>query len=594
MSIQNLQRQLNHSEPKTRQDALTQILNLGNHEAYGLLMFTATNHFSPDTRREAKKFSLLLQKRLFSQVSTPQDSDLSPEEEKAFEDFKGADATGVRKALQILLSADNPKIFQRYTKELHQNQRPEILPYLILGLARLGKEEAIPYLVNYLRSNNETIRASVIRALVDISAPQNLSILVRFSRDPSNLVRQEALSGLSRTNPQILLSTLKEVLSGKGEFHKEAVLYVIARLNFEPGIELVRALSNDAHEQTRERAKRVLEHFQTGSKPSEPAPADKASEEEPKEVSPEEEDLVIPVQDKQIEPDESDPPDSESDLQEENCLRAVRQGEESSAIKSIFTLIEISRLGRLGEVQESVQERGSKKVLATYLMAIAQSHDKGFRDFLIECLEHDDPRVQANAIEALRMVGCADVKQKILPFVNSRNDRTRGNAIVFLHSTGLIDTEQELSTMLQSRSDNRKLSAIFALAELFDPLLIEILEIPMDSPNSRVTKRAMDVLRMFVLEDNPKAVAIAKKWNIYDEMTADSVELSEESDLEEESLEGDLEAVAAGLEELANEINQSSAAPKTPPSPTKDSQSTGALGKFKSFMEGLIKKKDKD
>ena len=90
MSIQNLQRQLNHSEPKTRQDALTQILNLGNHEAYGLLMFTATNHFSPDTRREAKKFSLLLQKRLFSQVSTPQDSDLSPEEEKAFEDFKGA------------------------------------------------------------------------------------------------------------------------------------------------------------------------------------------------------------------------------------------------------------------------------------------------------------------------------------------------------------------------------------------------------------------------------------------------------------------------------------------------------------------------
>jgi len=609
MSIQELQRQLNQSEPKTRQKALSDLLNLGNHEAYGLLMFAASNHFSPDTRREAKKLSLVLQKRLFSQEDAAQATEFSKEVEEAFEAMKTAEPGEVRKYLQVLMQENNPSILQRFTRELHQIQRPEVLPYLLLGLGRLGKEEAIPYLANYLRSNNETIRASVIRALSDIASKKNLPILVRFSRDPSTLVRQEALTGLSHVEPESLVQTLKEVLSGKGDFHKEAVLYVIARLHFLPGLELVQSLFEEGDEVTKERARRVLEHLNKDSQKTPPTP--QSNEETEKEEAapkseaqteitppPAETDLEIPTQEAQEgEETEEDPPDSELEHQEENALRVIRQGEESSAIKSIFTLIEISRLGRLGEVKDSVTQRGSKKVLATYLMAIAQSHDKSFQGYLLECLQHDDPRVQANAIEALRMIGCTEVKQQILPFINSRNDRTRGNAIVFLHSTGLIDTEQELTTMLESRSDNRKLSAIYSMTEIFDPYLIPLLEIPMDSPNPRVSKRAMDVLRMYVLEEHPKAVDIARRWNIYDEMTGDSVELSPEEGGSESETE-DVEDEAKALENLADEIEHAGEKPPQPEETkaeeTKEDASQGTIGKIKSFVGGLLKKKGKD
>ena len=227
-------------------------------------------------------------------------------------------------------------------------------------------------------------------------------------------------------------------------------------------------------------------------------------------------------------------------------------------------------------------------------MAIAQSHDKSFKDYLLNCLQHDDPRVQANSIEALRMIGCVDVKQQILPFVNSRNDRTRGNAIVFLHSTGLIDTEQELSTMLQSRSDNRKLSAIFSMAEIFDPFLIPLLEIPMDSPNPRVSRRAMDVLRMYVLEDHPKAIDIAKNWNIYDEMFQESGS----NDAEESSIEegqNSSKAEHETFEDLAEEITQASdKKPTEPESEPAEQPTEGTMGKIKSFVGSLLKKKGKD
>lgn len=596
MKIQELQRMLNHSEPKTRDQALAELMELCNHEAYGLLMFAASNHFSPDTRRESKKLSLLLQKRLFGQDETFSAAEFSDDVENAFEKIKSAESNEVRAAIKVLMAHNSPAVFQRFAKELHQIQRPEVLPYLLLGLGRIGKEESVPYLVNYLRSNNETIRASVIRALNDIGSEKNLSLLVRFSRDPSTLVRQEVLGGLTQVKPDILLQTLKDVINTKGDFHKEAALYVIARLKFLPGLDLVKSLHEQADENAKERTRKVLELLDSGASTKTVAPVavetPKVTEPEPKPI---ETPLEIPTAQTTTEPEvEDEPPGSELQEQEENALRVVRQGEESSAIKGLFTLIEISRLSRLAELEEAITKRDSKKVLATYIMAIAQSHDKSFKEYLLNCLQHDDPRVQANSIEALRMIGCADVKQQILPFVNSRNDRTRGNAIVFLHATGLIDTEQELSTMLQSKSDNRKLSAIFSMAEIFDPFLIPLLEIPMDSPNPRVSKRAMDVLRMYVLEDHPKAVEIAKNWNIYEEMLQDSGTNGSEPSLEEtedSSTKNENEV----FENLAEEIVQASEKKQVEPEREPVEQGpSGTMDKIKSFMGGLLKKKGKD
>ena len=189
--------------------------------------------------------------------------------------------------------------------------------------------------------------------------------------------------------------------------------------------------------------------------------------------------------------------DSQLDQEENNHIRVIRQGRKR-AIKSVFALIENNRLNRLDELKESINERNSKRLLATFIMALAQSKDKNHKDFLKQCLKHTDGRVQANAIEALRMLGCVELKTELLPFLTESNhDRARANAIIFLHPTGLINTTQELQNMLSSKNDNRKLSAIFAIMDLFDPKLIPLLESPIDSPNPKKLQDEQSMLLNF-------------------------------------------------------------------------------------------------
>ena len=67
---------------------------------------------------------------------------------------------------------------------------------------------------------------------------------------------------------------------------------------------------------------------------------------------------------------------SDLDQEEDNHIRVIRQGEEASAIKSVFALIENNRLNRLDELKTSITERNSKRLSATFIMALAQSKTK--------------------------------------------------------------------------------------------------------------------------------------------------------------------------------------------------------------------------
>jgi hypothetical protein len=184
---------------------------------------------------------------------------------------------------------------------------------------------------------------------------------------------------------------------------------------------------------------------------------------------------------------------------------------------------------------------------------------------------------------------------KIIPFVDSKHDRTKTNALIFLHPTGKIDTKKELETMLKSKRENRQLSAIYAITDLFETQFIPLLEQPMDSPNPKVSKKAIDVLQMFVLEEEPQAIKIASEWGILDELQSSQETESEESSSEEKNPED--------MESLLSDINEPSE--KKEAEPAKEAQvekeaaaeeaaedeapETG-INKIKNFMNNLFKK----
>lgn len=595
MAIQELQLKLNHITPEIRDQVIKSLLELANHEAYGLLMYAANNHFSPETRRSARKASLLLQKQLFSSENVSKDSKDS-NLPTPLENFLSEDSATKLAKLKQLSDEYNLEEFNELVSLLHKEQDPEVLPYLIKVCADKGGENSVPHITNFLRSGNPKIRQSVIQALSKINLEANYALLVRFTRDPDQNVRQQSLKAVSNLSADALLQCLTEMVKKNNDFNKDAVIFVIARLAFQPGFDLLSQLCSDESDAIQERAKMALNYLH--KKGISTQISSKTSEESAKSQEPQSKEKTdSEVDESDIATDELEEQLGTSDAQQDQAeidqLRVIRQGEEASAIKAIFNLIESGRLSKLNELKDSVIERNSKKLTATFIMALAQSKDKNHKPFLIDCLSYPDGRVQANAIEALRMLGCDDAKTDVLPFINdSKYDRARANAIIFLHPTGMIDTNQELQNMLMSKNDNRKLSAIFAIMDLFEPQFINLLEGPIDSPNPVVTKRALEALRLFVLDKQKTAVALAEKWKVMEEIISDD---SEAKVLHEESSEVSKQE---SMEDLVSSLDDSPSDKKittTPNSETLEesdtpSESKTGLNKIKSFMKNLLKK----
>ena len=598
MSIQELQLKLNHSETKIRSETISSLLKMNNHEAYGLLMYAAGNHFSPETRREAKRATLILQKTLFPSAEQ-KTSKQSSVDQQTIDKFKSADSNEKVIILEELSKSSDSTIFNSLVDLLHQEQDPEILPKLIWTCSKIGNINSVPHITNFLRSGNPLVRASVIRSLAYIEDPSNYPLLVRFTRDPHEKVRKESLKAVANLPAEPLLKCLIQMAKKESDFHREATIFVIARLAFEPGFTLLRSLSQSNSDVIQKRSKMALEYLQqkgilkTENKSNETSLA--SSRQESK--STDSKTLNEPVSsDVNVSRKDSAPEHTadleeqlgstnlELDREEENHIRVIRQGEESSAIKSVFALIESNRLSRLEELKTHVLERGSKRLTATFIMALAQSKDKNHKDFLKQCLQNPDGRVQANAIEALRMLGCDDLQTELLPFLaESIHDRARANAIIFLHPTGLIDTHQELENMLSSKNDNRKLSAIFAIMDLFDPRFVALLEKPIDSPNPKVTKRAIEALKLFVLDKQESAIKIAEKWEIMDEMTSSGLE--EELEVTELSENTNEEP---NIDDLMDNLNDNS--PKETGSKSSEAVQENGFAKIKSIMSKFLKK----
>jgi HEAT repeat protein len=585
MQIQTLQQSLNHSDEAKRHKALSATLALGNHEAYGLLMYAAHNHFSPETRAQARKASLILQKSLFGEPS-PKESQFSEQENDLLQSLVGQDTEGLKDSLKVLAQSENSELLTPLVKILNREQNPENLPLLILTCAKLGKEAAAPYITSYLRSGNEGIRASVIRGLAAYPKKDTTLLLVRFALDPSARVRKEALRGLNRV-PADQLSQCFETMSHMDDpFHKEALIYVIAKLAFEAGLPLLEQLKLQGSDTIREKASQALKAFEShGVSPDQDPEKEKPVEKEVT-VGDSVQD-VLQEESPEVNEEEGGPNIAELDEKEDQCLSAILQGEAEPAVRAIFSLIEISRLSRLEEIPISILERGPKKVLASLAIAMAQSKNKVHTKFLSLCLEDKDGRVQANAIEALRMLGCLDQKKAILPFLSSTHPRTRANAVLFLHPTGLVDTASELTSMLASRSDHFKLSAIFAIIELFEPELIPLLDTAMDSPNPKVSNKAIDALKMFVQDGHTTAIELAKRWNILEELSFEEPE-------EQESGKGLEEGDSSSQMTDETKSKQSISAPLEPAEPkidTKGNPFKKGLSKIKGYLKNLNSKK---
>lgn len=620
-NIQELQEKLNNSDNKVRLEAIKQAYEVGSHEAYGLLMYAAHHHFSPETRRAAHKGALLLQKKLFEKgtpVGTAEIEQADPVEDSIREALGSPDAQTRIDTIKSIAGNDRKELYPLILKQLHSEQNPQVQKYFILACARLGGNDSQPHLRQFLRSGDQEVRASVVRALGSFGDQENIVLFMLFSRDPAQSVRTEAVKVLENCSKEHLRSAIGKLQERNRDVEKDAIIFSIARFQIEDCYPILEELSKDPSQNIQERAGKALDYVKKSAAPAAQAPDPTREEANPsKEDKPEtsytavEKSSEAPKEESSSQPSTEDATSeleeevgsssAETDKQEENMLRVIRQGEESSALQGLFDLIALNRLTRLGELVEPIKERNSKRVTATFLMAVGQSKDRNLKDFVLESLENPDGRIQANAVEAVRMLDLTEeLKSQILPLATqSSNDRVRANSIISLHKTSLIDTKAEIENMLSSSKDNRKLSALYAIQDLMDPAMIPLLEGPIESPNPKVTKKTLEILKNFYLDEEVSAIKLVKDFGLEEEMKVEEIAEEENPGSEGEEESNEPENMESIMESMNSEKNEGyktesdtkeAPAKETKEETSKDEKKDG-LSKIKSAFQNLFKKK---
>lgn len=112
-----------------------------------------------------------------------------------------------------------------------------------------------------------------------------------------------------------------------------------------------------------------------------------------------------------------------------------------------------------------------------------------------QLLSRPDPRVRANAVEALWGMDTPQAIQLLEQCLEDRNNRVQGNALVGLHMVGRPGVESHVLTLSRTSSPPHRSTAAWVMAKMEQEAWIEVLTIMIRDENQQVRSRALRSLK---------------------------------------------------------------------------------------------------
>lgn len=109
-------------------------------------------------------------------------------------------------------------------------------------------------------------------------------------------------------------------------------------------------------------------------------------------------------------------------------------------------------------------------------------------------LSDTDPRIRANALEALWNVDTAEAKELLESFIHDSNNRVAGNALLGLYRLGDVNVISEILTLAGHESPLFRSTAAWVMGETGDPRFAETLATMLRESHPVVRKRAFSAI----------------------------------------------------------------------------------------------------
>lgn len=166
-------------------------------------------------------------------------------------------------------------------------------------------------------------------------------------------------------------------------------------------------------------------------------------------------------------------------------------------LRAISRLVEAGDRSALPSLVARLRPETHHKVLASLLVAVGKLGTKEQMGPLGEFIDHEEPRVRANVIEALIHLNTTSALPIILPLLADPNSRVRASAARALDRLGPTRVMDVLTKMMKSPHKWMRGSAVYAFALMPRDQAAPLVEAALGDPDETVRRRAGKVKALF-------------------------------------------------------------------------------------------------
>ena len=153
---------------------------------------------------------------------------------------------------------------------------------------------------------------------------------------------------------------------------------------------------------------------------------------------------------------------------------------------------QLNLAGRFSESLARLARQGHKVVRSAAAMTLGDVDDFNAARTLARCLDDEDPRVQANSVEALAKRG--GEASAVLDKADSPHNRVRANAVHWLINADHEQGPMALAAMLTDRRPMHRISALWVVKDLeYAPAVTLLHQLATLDPDTKVRARAATI-----------------------------------------------------------------------------------------------------
>lgn len=440
-------------------------------------------------------------------------------------------------AARSLGKLGNPEAATPLIDVFRRESADRVKATIIKALGTLGDVSVVGLLCDHLKHQDSRVRANAIEALADVGGDVVGDMLLPLLDDANNRVRANAVVALWKLSHKrgIVQGTeaLRQMLASPVPLMRASAAAAMGMIGDESFFQLLMECLQDPDPQVRRNAGKAMEQL-----PSIPkvAPLLKILADDDSTVS-QSAVKILSRTPEAIEPLIS-ALSSANPRVRANAALALASGGYSDAIDSLAMLLKdfnpevrlraveaISRMDdhRIREWIFPLLDDDNDAVRATAVSALPRTGESDISSHLLKRLDDTSWRVRANALEALETVEYGDLLECAVRILESeQNSRVKAIAARILCKADDPLGRECITQMTESPDKWARVNAIYALRDIADPSLIQLLMKALSDPDPDVRRNALAALETVggeVVESLLKVVRESGSLEITDEET---------------------------------------------------------------------------